>query len=301
MASPHPLKRRRLNPLANNVNKPFVSPLRTPNATLKSEQYASISQANSVTPNSTLQKSALLDNSEYNARSRFDLHASHPAKLQSSGPLDTAARKAEAALKLQIRTIQSEIDTLTQALNLSSSISPNNFKDPTTLPDLTKKWRQASQQAAEEVFEVFRERVESMGGVDAWRASERRKVRGDDRAVEEADARRQERLQSAADSEVDSEEEGVLLEEQQWRNDERELTSQRRIARDSDAEADDERTDLRDQESESLPAWLAEENDDQVGLCSISPAPPSANSLAGLHDGDDAPLTGHRARYHRLR
>ena len=144
------------------------------------------------------------------------------------------------------------------------------------MPCLTKKWCQASQQAAEEVFEVFRERVEIMGGVDAWRASERRKARGVDRAFEEVDARRHERLQSPSDDEFDSEGEVVPPEERRQRN-ERELMSQERITHDADADADadadDERTDPRGQEVEDLPAWLAEEDDDQVRVLFLPPQP----------------------------
>ena len=133
-----------------------------------------------------------------------------------------------------------------------------------------------------------------MGGAEVWRASERRKMRGDDRAFEEVNARRQEHLQSPSDHEFDSEEEVLPLEERQRRN-ERELMSERRFGHDADGDADcdDERPNPRDQEAENLPGWLAEDNEDQVRLCAFSTISPSANSALGIYDGDDAALTGH--------
>ena len=46
------------------------------------------------------------------------------------------------------------------------------------LEALIKKWRDASKDAAEEVFRGVRDRVNRMGGVRGWREAERRKREG---------------------------------------------------------------------------------------------------------------------------
>lgn len=46
------------------------------------------------------------------------------------------------------------------------------------LRELTAKWRAASRLAAEELYELIKGRVESMGGAKAWRESRRWQARG---------------------------------------------------------------------------------------------------------------------------
>ena len=88
---------------------------------------------------------------------------------RTKDPAEAAAQKAIAALELRIRTLRNEIDTLSQAARLRNSSRDSE------LQDLALKWKVAAQNAAEEVFDTVKDRVQTMGGVQAWRESEKRK------------------------------------------------------------------------------------------------------------------------------
>ncbi|KAI7601418.1 hypothetical protein KC343_g15268, partial [Hortaea werneckii] len=67
------------------------------------------------------------------------------------------------------RTLRTDIDALKQSNQISTS------NTDAELEQLTEKWRLASQQASEELFGHVKERVCRMGGVAAWRESEKQK------------------------------------------------------------------------------------------------------------------------------
>lgn len=70
---------------------------------------------------------------------------------------------------MQIKSVRNDIDALTQAAKYMSDSTDSD------LEDLALKWKLASQAAAEEIFGSVKERVNRMGGVQAWRDSEKQK------------------------------------------------------------------------------------------------------------------------------
>lgn len=109
---------------------------------------------------------------------------SSPSRQDATSPSNTPPSAAQfselSALSRRARELRAEIDTLEQASRL---LTPKKYSTSATpiledehLGRLTREWRQVAQTAADEVFEVTKERVNEMGGVAAWRKRERERT-----------------------------------------------------------------------------------------------------------------------------
>ncbi|GAB1743650.1 hypothetical protein NU219Hw_g576t1 [Hortaea werneckii] len=187
MSSPLSVKRRKFNDANKTLKKPFVSPLRnahTQRPPLKEDRKPGNAPYTPSTLAHTV-KTADGNGSPKTNSAVASLNPSTPASLTKSqslhkrpgfttssrrtDPTELAAQKALTSLELQIRSLRTDID----ALNQSNQISTSNTD--AELEQLTEKWRLASQQASEELFGHVKERVCRMGGVAAWRESEKQK------------------------------------------------------------------------------------------------------------------------------
>ena len=180
MSSPLDVKRRKLNNAANTLAKPFVSPMRN----VKAERQPLKDTINTTTP----YRPSIL---AHTIQSTYPTHVESPsAKLAATSatpvrrprtiiptttnkrrtdPAELAAQKELSRLEARIRAAKTDIDILEQAHQITNSATDDE------LAALAEKWRLASQQAAEELFGTVKERVCRMGGVAAWRESEKQK------------------------------------------------------------------------------------------------------------------------------
>lgn len=182
MATPHGIKRRRLDDSVSQLRKPFISPLRRP------ENPKSSTLANGkTTAEQRSSSSALPDASLRIAASPSPPQNSHDADVHTITPVhsswqpngraaiqadydeDMRVRKAISMLETRLMRVRKALDTLAQAEKISQSAQNDELRD------LTAKWRTASQGAAEELFGTVKERVCRMGGVAAWKDCEKRK------------------------------------------------------------------------------------------------------------------------------
>lgn len=184
-------KRRRLDDAQSTLRKPFRSPFKTPSRKLENPS-AETTHSSTAVPSplahdddddegaattlpadSSKSSNASALRSLRNSRSSTTLSSTTtPSKTRTPfsprrGADDTAMMRAEEQrqrqLGRQIRDARAELDTLDQALTFATS-----NKDA-ELAALTRKWRDATRAAAEEVFAGAKERVDGMGGVGAWR------------------------------------------------------------------------------------------------------------------------------------
>ncbi|KAK3945433.1 hypothetical protein QBC46DRAFT_433786 [Diplogelasinospora grovesii] len=98
----------------------------------------------------------------------------------TSGSDDLLGRmnKAQKEMTAHLSEMQKELDLIRQAKRIEQSSQrkiPGGEVDG-ELRELIEKWKQASRQAADELFELIRGRVDGMGGAQAWRASRRRQL-----------------------------------------------------------------------------------------------------------------------------
>lgn len=99
------------------------------------------------------------------------------------------------------REVEKQVELVRQAARIESGKEASDEK----LAELVRKWRGACRVAAEELFELIRGRVDSMGGGNAWRESRRhqqgswddfgegKKKGGHGKEVEEREDEREER------------------------------------------------------------------------------------------------------------
>lgn len=228
MSSPSSVKRRRLNNATNTLSKPFVSPMRN----RKVEQTPLKENANAInilhtpyTPSTLAHtvQSALSQSPGKPAKTSRALHSqttplrkqdTFTSRLKRTNPEEIAAQKGCTALELQIKSVKNDIDTLEQAAQITKS------DKETELDELALKWRLAAQSVAEELFGTVKERVCRMGGVAAWRESEKAKY---DRANGQGDFAPdpEETKDDDADCEFDSQGEELPEEEQEFRKSEK--------------------------------------------------------------------------------
>lgn len=201
-------KRRRLNEAASTLSRPFKSPLRTPlkkrengdendqsqTAQNGDEVKGQTTKVQSLTGNGDRSTATLADKDDNsnNSQSQPHSHSQSPhtiannnrnrklpiplqqrfASFSSSSKSDPelyALQKQHSALQSRLSALRSELDTAQQALRIESS---NKDQE---LEALIAKWREVSQEAADELFASARERVLRMGGVAAWRERENRR------------------------------------------------------------------------------------------------------------------------------
>lgn len=119
-------------------------------------------------------------------------------------------QKEITSLELQIKAVRNDIDALNQAAKYTSE-SDND------LEELAVKWKLAAQAAAEEIFGSVKERVNRMGGVEAWRDSEKQKYERSNGIGEFAEPE----VENDADCEFDSQGEELPQDEQEYRKKEK--------------------------------------------------------------------------------
>ncbi|RMY16684.1 hypothetical protein D0868_00190, partial [Hortaea werneckii] len=189
MSSPLSVKRRKFNDANKTLKKPFVSPLRNAHAQrppLKEKEdhkpgnapYTPSTLAHTVRA-ANGNGSPMVTSTASNSNPTTPAPLTKPQSLHKrtgfttssrrTDPAELAAQKALTSLELQIRSLRTDIDTLNQSNQISTS------NTDAELEQLTEKWRLASQQASEELFGHVKERVCRMGGVAAWRESEKQK------------------------------------------------------------------------------------------------------------------------------
>ncbi|KAL1589597.1 hypothetical protein WHR41_01702 [Cladosporium halotolerans] len=227
MASPSTAKRRRLNHASSTLSKPFVSPLKTADVTrtpprdrrsalteTRNPPYVPSTLAHTVKPTlSTVARS----NAPSRPSSAITPSRPNPVRRQAyitprrSDPAEQAAQKAITSLELQIKSVRNDIDTLNQASKYADSDADSE------LEALALKWRLACQGAAEELFGSVKERVNRMGGVEAWRESEKQKYERANGIGEFAEPE----VEDDADCEFDSQGEELPEEEQEYRKKEK--------------------------------------------------------------------------------
>ena len=260
MSTPSTFKRRRLNESASTLSKPFVSPLRslksdlTPlkqndNAANTSYQPSVLAHTTNASPPAVFKPTSIEIESFSPAKSTPIRRYPAFATTKSSDPAELAAQKALTALELQIRAVRNDIDKLRQAAQINSSTTDANLKV------LAQKWKAASQSAADELFETVHERVCQMGGVAAWRESERRKYdRGSGLDECQEDVKNDD-----ADCEFDSQGEELPEAEQESRK-----AAKRKAKREMDEAADPDETGVRREEDDRKEPWPEEGCDDEV-------------------------------------
>ena len=148
-------KRRRLNDgasaTASALCQPFKSPLRA--ATNQPEEAG---------------ENPLTDSRPLTTHPTRTVKRNYAPQNTPSDPQFLALQKQHSALHLQIRQLRQSLETAQQALKLESSPTTT-----TNLESLIHKWKLASREAAEEVFHTAKERVDCMGGMEAWHKQSR--------------------------------------------------------------------------------------------------------------------------------
>ena len=224
MASP-PMtaKRRRLNNATNTLSKPFVSSLKTADA-LKTPSKSRRSDV-TATRNPPYVPSTLAHTisvathvappkPQSSRPSAITPVRSNPVRkyaystpfAKRADPAEQAVQKEITALELQIKAVRNDIDALNQAAKYTSDTDND-------LEELAVKWKLASQAAAEEIFGSVKERVNRMGGVEAWRDSEKQKYERSNGIGEFAEPE----VEDDADCEFDSQGEELPEDEQEYR------------------------------------------------------------------------------------
>lgn len=177
-----PTKRRRLQESAASLSKPFKSPLRksaehklaAPSASIRTlsiaerNENATIGNAPEPFPKTNLSGSKQTPStpSESNQSPIGDQKnvRSHPVSENAVSEL----QREHSSLLRQLSKLRQDLDTVEQAEKIESS------RKDVELEYLINKWKVASRELAEQVFRTAKDRVNRMGGVDAWRERSRR-------------------------------------------------------------------------------------------------------------------------------
>jgi Swi5-dependent recombination DNA repair protein 1 len=268
MASPPTTaKRRRLNNATHTLSKPFVSPLKTADANnlqtpTKSRRSNVIVPANTSYIPSTLAHTINAATSTPSSKPQSSRPpAITPVRSNSvrrpaystpfakrSDPAEQAVQKAITSLEMQIKAVRNDIDALNQAAKYTNDSSDND------LEELAIKWKAVSQAAAEEIFGSVKERVNRMGGVEAWRDSEKQKYERSNGMGEFAEPEKVD----DADCEFDSQGEELPEDEQEYRRKEKRRVQREAMeAADIDEPVVEEQTGLKQ-------VWQQTGNDDDV-------------------------------------
>ena len=165
-------KRRKVS-TSDALLKPFKSPIRRPQVT--KSQTCTYAGSSTTTPADSPKKQNV------DQHDRIGLQGESPAPVHSSTDRTQAAQipplynnhshsddtsalaHKHAALLTHLSSVSADLDKATQALSIESSTLD------VELMSLIEIWRAASRQAAEEVYADVRDRVNSIGGLRAWR------------------------------------------------------------------------------------------------------------------------------------
>ncbi|RAO67886.1 uncharacterized protein BHQ10_003898 [Talaromyces amestolkiae] len=164
-------KRRRLDNAASTLSRPFKSPL--PKSAQRKEP------ADPDTPSSAT------TNSDSTKEQQTPTHSHKPAipkvpskpslniktTIPESDPEIRYLRRKQLTLQSQLTSLRTELDIAQQALRIESSSRDDELRA------LKLKWRGISQRAAEELFETAKDKIARIGGVTAWKESERQRVK----------------------------------------------------------------------------------------------------------------------------
>lgn len=293
MSSPLTAKRRKLNESSRTLSKPFVSPLKSaksdpsplqPNHDAANIAYQPSRLAHTIkaypgTTESNHNDAASTPAKATPIRKQYALSAS--GKKRTNDPVEIAAQRALTGPELQIRNIRNELDALAQAQRITSTSTDAD------LEELAQKWRAASQTAAEELFGTVKERVCRMGGVAAWRASEKKKferVNGMGKFAQEAV------VDDDADCEFDSQGEELPEVEQEWRKKEK-----ARVRKEAEEAMEDAGGEERYEESASgkTKVWQEAGDEDDVSCPVVVVHIQLTHAALDFHDGYDAPIAQH--------
>lgn len=175
-----PSKRRRLNAAAA-LSRPFKSPLRKPEPIEGASQpspctpdTSEITQDKARTPEVLTPGPEIMTPSPISSQTISTMRPTNRSTLAmpTQSPLADSEllrlQKQERALQSRLAALREELNVAKQALRIESS-----NKDA-ELEGLIKKWRLASQEAADEVFAGAQERVTRMGGLAAWKERSKR-------------------------------------------------------------------------------------------------------------------------------
>lgn len=179
-------KRRRLNEslASKTLRKPFKSPFNTTVRSTsklledhvenenKSVQTRSNAAAHEGFPQTTGVVTVNTPKVQKSAGNSFTDSAGSQA-LERTGPRDAHAKDAKLEARLlaaQITAVQADIDMLSQAHQIMQERQSAKHEE---LPRLIDKWRSAAREAAEDVFESTKERVNDMGGLSGMREANR--------------------------------------------------------------------------------------------------------------------------------
>ena len=311
MSSPLSVKRRKFNDANKTLKKPFVSPLRNalaPRPPVKEDHQP----GNAPYTPSTLAHTVSAAERDLTQKNNSTASTSNPAtpapliKSQSlhkrpgfttssrrADPAELAAQKALTSLELQIRALRTDIDALKQSEQISIS------NTDAELEQLTEKWRLASQQASEELFGHVKERVCRMGGVAAWRESEKQKF---ERSHGMGAFAPEPEESDDADCEFDSQGEELPEKEQEFRKAEKRRVKQEALdAADLPSAMEQQ---MGGSEGGRKMAWQEDVKDDDVSVHDVAFTTiggSHANSKPVFYNGHDVTLPEHRIGCHRLR
>ncbi len=170
----HPAKKRRLDATQASLNKPFRSPLRT-----SSKLQAPKEQTQ--TPDPGLQSQSCLP----------------PPTIDSASPLKPQSLLRDASARPDTRDLQKEytassirLTQLRQSLEIAQqALQIESSNQVAELRALIKKWKTIAQEAADELFIDAKDRVDGMGGIEAWRRRAEEDVRSWHDDLDEKDSR----------------------------------------------------------------------------------------------------------------
>lgn len=175
-----PSKRRRLNAAAA-LSRPFKSPLRKPGPIENASQpspctpdTSGIAQDEARSPEALSASPDIPTSSPISSQATIKTRPPNrsglatPTQSPLGDPELLHLQKQERALQSRLAALREGLNVAKQALRIESS-----NKDA-ELEGLIKRWRLASQEAADEVFAGAQERVARMGGLAAWKERSKR-------------------------------------------------------------------------------------------------------------------------------
>ncbi|KAI4731281.1 hypothetical protein E4T49_00932 [Aureobasidium sp. EXF-10728] len=164
MSTPPAPKRRRVDSVG--IHKPFVSPLKRNSSPAGPQNLTTIT----TTPKPTTRATPQAPITPYTPLRSSNLKPHTPPPLSHNTPEILAAQSQIRALESRIRDLRNQTSILSQAHDITVSTS----QQPRLLA-LEEKWRKASQQAAEEVYISFAEKIKENGGYTAFLKQQQRK------------------------------------------------------------------------------------------------------------------------------
>ncbi|KAI9829989.1 MAG: hypothetical protein M1826_005162 [Phylliscum demangeonii] len=213
MATPaHAAKRRRIEDASRALSKPFRSPFRHGPGSEPSSPTTTIDHhypTNPTSPTTTSTTATHIPAPLGSRLARRPLPSARPPRSESDAITLTAEENAQLqqlakqsrVLERRLGALRSEIDTLRQAHRIEST-----GKDA-ELRALIAKWTRVSREAAERLYADGRERVNRMGGPQAYRAMQRQRQEWFEMGQEEEQrARRAENQHRDGDGDGDEDE-----------------------------------------------------------------------------------------------